>query len=661
MGNTSGKRDSERSSTRVRAVSSINREVGAIGLPTAPTFFSPTPRTENLPFPPPDEPEDEKTRSVRYIQSLIRRWRVEKMIDKALRRQAIANELFQTEINYVANLRLLIEVFAVPLKEALLQSSRPSNAKGDTKSKSSSTSESPLRGISASQSSNATKKDDARAKGPIITESQIRCLFSSAEILLQFQEVFLNSLRQKVEHWHYNQTLGEILSQMTPFMRLYAEYVGNFSEATELYQKLILKRGGNARFQSFLEDAYKRPEIMAVGDLDSFLVQPVQRLPRYKMFLEQLIKFTPDRHRDKLPLQLALEKVGDVVYYVNEKKRSHDLELQVFIAYGKIEPPILDLLAPGRALLLEGPLYFTKSLKEPRFLCTAFLFSDIMIIAKVPADEKRRLKFIARFELRTLNIGTILYHSPESSLKQSNNDLVSSSSSLSSSSSSIANTAHITIKRSATGIHTPQTSVGSNSSSLNQSQNFTPNSSSSSLSRSTSSLEGSSRSQSAKEPCFYMESKYNGQFCAWCWSDEMEANKWREALENAAEKVHLARETIPSTSEGKAYAFKSSINRHYTSPPAGSPSPLMLSDGLDEQIEMTKSSTPETASSPPAFAHNSVLGVAPVSILQHPLPTSHDAAGKKSADSDEVKKEESANAPPRQLRKFAERRKELGI
>ena len=43
--------------------------------------------------------------------------------------------------------------------------------------------------------------------------------------------------------------------------------------------------------------------------ISSFLILPVQRLPRYEMFLKQLLKNTPSSHNDYISLQSALDSV----------------------------------------------------------------------------------------------------------------------------------------------------------------------------------------------------------------------------------------------------------------------------------------------------------------------------------------------------------------
>jgi hypothetical protein len=50
-----------------------------------------------------------------------------------------------------------------------------------------------------------------------------------------------------------------------------------------------------------------RPEVQL--RLNALLITPVQRIPRYKMLLEDVIKNTPECHPDKKSLTEALEQV----------------------------------------------------------------------------------------------------------------------------------------------------------------------------------------------------------------------------------------------------------------------------------------------------------------------------------------------------------------
>ena len=53
--------------------------------------------------------------------------------------------------------------------------------------------------------------------------------------------------------------------------------------------------------------------------LNALLITPVQRIPRYKMLLEDVIKNTPDCHPDKRSLKEALEQIDALAWHINDQ------------------------------------------------------------------------------------------------------------------------------------------------------------------------------------------------------------------------------------------------------------------------------------------------------------------------------------------------------
>lgn len=54
------------------------------------------------------------------------------------------------------------------------------------------------------------------------------------------------------------------------------------------------------------------------------LIQPVQRVPRYRLLLAELLKCTPETHPDYEPCEKALLKIEDVAIHVNESVRAKE-------------------------------------------------------------------------------------------------------------------------------------------------------------------------------------------------------------------------------------------------------------------------------------------------------------------------------------------------
>ena len=81
---------------------------------------------------------------------------------------------------------------------------------------------------------------------------------------------------------------------------------------------------------------------------------PVQRIPRYKLLLEDLLKKTPESHPDYLNLKKAHNVIDNVATFVNETIRQHEmfitmLEIQRFLT-GFDEA----VLIPGRTFIKRG-------------------------------------------------------------------------------------------------------------------------------------------------------------------------------------------------------------------------------------------------------------------------------------------------------------------
>lgn len=55
--------------------------------------------------------------------------------------------------------------------------------------------------------------------------------------------------------------------------------------------------------------------------LDGFLLTPVQKICKYPLQLNELLKYTRPQHPDYQPLKSALEAMREVAQSINERKR----------------------------------------------------------------------------------------------------------------------------------------------------------------------------------------------------------------------------------------------------------------------------------------------------------------------------------------------------
>jgi hypothetical protein len=115
--------------------------------------------------------------------------------------------------------------------------------------------------------------------------------------------------------------------------------------------------------------------------LDAILVVPVQRIPRYVLLLQDMLKSTPDWHPDKQQVDSALKIMKELADYINLHKKESDKLLELEAIKVKLDGMTFDLAMAGREYVRDGTVLVNK---EKRHL---FLFNDIAIIAT--ADLKK--------------------------------------------------------------------------------------------------------------------------------------------------------------------------------------------------------------------------------------------------------------------------------
>ncbi|KAJ7597234.1 hypothetical protein C8J56DRAFT_919557 [Mycena floridula] len=126
-----------------------------------------------------------------------------------------------------------------------------------------------------------------------------------------------------------------------------------------------LTTGQRKRIRSFLKRCRLSPRHSQLN-LEGYLLLPVQRIPRYRLLLEELLRSTPPSY-DYLddPLERALAEISLLANNMNEGKRDAEsrrklVQWQARIR-GKFPSP---LVQPHRRLIMDGPLLLTRVVRK---------------------------------------------------------------------------------------------------------------------------------------------------------------------------------------------------------------------------------------------------------------------------------------------------------
>ncbi len=238
----------------------------------------------------------------------------DKVREVDMRRRA-QEEILSTESTYLNQIRLLHECFCVPL---------------------------------------AARAAPAATDRLSLTPAQVQSLTNNLSGLVKIHEHFLEELKAP------EAKLPALFIQYADLFLAYSDYLSGYERALNTFGDLK----GNNKFQQFMVDC--RSDLNSKSgttlDLLSFLILPVQRIPRYLLLLNELQRHTLYSHPEFSSLLDAIAKVKKIATKLNESKRAiENMQALLKIAEGiKGEiPPSVRLILPHRRLLKQGELQVT--------------------------------------------------------------------------------------------------------------------------------------------------------------------------------------------------------------------------------------------------------------------------------------------------------------
>ncbi|BGO93264.1 hypothetical protein NBRC10512_000083 [Rhodotorula toruloides] len=264
--------------------------------------------------------------------SLVDESALEGLPDSERKRQEAIFELVATEQSYVQSLQLVIEVFLNALQ-------------------------------------------------PVLPEKAQQIIFANIEDIVLFNTVFLSELEERQrESRLYINTIGDVVKEhMKGLGSHYRGYCVNQSNAARTLKDL-------KRSDSSLRNLLDGLRVKNL-ELEHFLLEPMQRVTRYPLLVNQILRYTPADHPDHQPLERALQIAETTLDDINEAVRAHEnQEKLAWLTDTVVFPGVagrLDLTAPTRLLgprriVREGKLEKAKSRRKLQ----AYLFNDLLLLTE---------------------------------------------------------------------------------------------------------------------------------------------------------------------------------------------------------------------------------------------------------------------------------------
>jgi hypothetical protein len=192
------------------------------------------------------------------------------------KRYYVAKEFLTTEENYVSILERLLQCYKIPLED-------------------------------------------------VFTVRQDRFVFGIIPSLIETHKRLLVSMKDVIANWSDESFLGPILEKWSQELQIYVNYATQLGEIQSMVYQLYSE---NQKFVDIVESCSTGEVYVGFRGFTALLITPIQRLMRYVILTQSLLKATQEDHFDHLSTASALEKFSVMVDHINQAKRVADHEFQ---------------------------------------------------------------------------------------------------------------------------------------------------------------------------------------------------------------------------------------------------------------------------------------------------------------------------------------------
>lgn len=181
------------------------------------------------------------------------------------------------------------------------------------------------------------------------------CISSLLKHLPQLQalnENLLAELKQARDQWPKTQKIAHVLVKIGPFLKHYSTYIREFESIQQQLNENIKKYPHFAeRVKEF--EASERSQKLTI---QHHLLKPIQRIPQYRLLLQQYLHYLKPDDVDYEDTVNALEVVSRVAEHANQSMCEGANFAKLLALQAKIVGKQKDIVQPGRLFLKEGEL-----------------------------------------------------------------------------------------------------------------------------------------------------------------------------------------------------------------------------------------------------------------------------------------------------------------
>ncbi|KAM4536877.1 active breakpoint cluster region-related protein isoform 3-T3 [Odontesthes bonariensis] len=217
---------------------------------------------------------------------------------------------------------------------------------------------------------------------PVLSSQQVQTVFYQVPELRDVHQSFCSSLKARLSAnrqsefsfgeetamrcRHFELEVGDLFLKMVNHISLYGGFIENYEKAAEIVRKCTLS---DPRFRTIAESMmsnHSADKARTKYTFEALLYKPLDRVTKTTLVLHDLLKTTPEEHRDYATLQETLRLSRSFLSGVNESLQS---KREVTLSHGM-----------RRQLMRDG---FVVDVSEgERSLRHLFLYTDLLLCTR---------------------------------------------------------------------------------------------------------------------------------------------------------------------------------------------------------------------------------------------------------------------------------------
>ncbi|KAL7715080.1 Rho guanine nucleotide exchange factor [Entamoeba marina] len=220
---------------------------------------------------------------------------------------------------------------------------------------------------------------------PKIPLDKVREMFLYLDNIISVSKELVELFETSTNNGSFATEIGNIFIQMLPYLKGYNMYVGNNAYALDIANKLY-KKEKYADYLEQLRQSIDGPE-NAKLDLNSFLIMPVQRVPRYRLLLEDLFKNTPETQFNRASIEAAITAIKELAKSVDESIADEGRKRRLLEIKSKMPRELREsFVCSSRTLISESPVQLV--IKDKSSDRTLVFVSDMLLFIVQKENKK---------------------------------------------------------------------------------------------------------------------------------------------------------------------------------------------------------------------------------------------------------------------------------